>query len=302
MLYKVFIDDSGKKDYPNPYAREFVDNPPSTNDYREFWKDNYFVLCGVKVKQTDIGEIDKIIRGLKIDCFRTDDVEIKSTWLRIPYQRKKHYLDLYDVSDEQLNKFGDDLFEIFNHNEDRLKLFGVVFDKRFYGDAKRKMPDGDPLLKTTQVLLEKINRSSQHNILVFDQMEESLSKDRGNHRAMLGIWTQNDGMEQIYQNKYENIIDIKFDRSTDDNFLQLADLCAYSLYRQFIEYGREWVGQEEPSKNDGKNLGTYSYFEKISGNFSASSFSGMVRGTGISCIPDIGKKGWSHSRDKKDPS
>ena len=33
MLYKIFIDDSGSKDYINPYSREFIDSPPLFKDY-----------------------------------------------------------------------------------------------------------------------------------------------------------------------------------------------------------------------------------------------------------------------------
>jgi len=46
MLYKVFIDESGKKEYKNPYSKDFINNPPPLEKYEDFWRDNYFVLCG----------------------------------------------------------------------------------------------------------------------------------------------------------------------------------------------------------------------------------------------------------------
>jgi len=45
MLYQIFVDDSGAKEYGDPYSREFVDFPPDFKSYPEFWRKNYFVLC-----------------------------------------------------------------------------------------------------------------------------------------------------------------------------------------------------------------------------------------------------------------
>jgi hypothetical protein len=54
MLYKVFIDESGNKEYRTPYSKDFTDNPPPFEKYENFWRDNYFVLCGVRIKQSDL--------------------------------------------------------------------------------------------------------------------------------------------------------------------------------------------------------------------------------------------------------
>ena len=44
MLYKVFIDDSGSKDYVSPYSRDFIDKPP------DFDKCNWDLMNGCDVK------------------------------------------------------------------------------------------------------------------------------------------------------------------------------------------------------------------------------------------------------------
>ena len=36
--------------------------------------------------------------------------------------------------------------------------------------------------------------------------------------------------------KYTNIEDIEFQQSKNENFLQLADICAYNIRRQFMEH------------------------------------------------------------------
>ena len=112
MLYKVFIDESGQKEYKTPYSRDFFDNPPPFNKYEDFWRDNYFVLCGVRVKTDDLSKINKEINRLKKRYFNTHKVEIKSDWLRNPDQRKKHYLRKFDISADNLNKFGDDFIDL----------------------------------------------------------------------------------------------------------------------------------------------------------------------------------------------
>jgi len=291
VLYKVFVDDSGKKDYNTPYSRDFKDAPPAFEGNEQFWRENYFVLCGVRIKQTDIGFIDTAVRSLKNDCFGSTDVEIKSTWLRIPDKRKKHYLDLYGVTAEKLNKFGEDLHELIANNADKLKIISVVFDKRYYGDAKRATGDGNPFLKTTQVLLERINYAGNTNVVTFDQFESSLSLAKGSHNQIMGIFRNNLGMDSRFLESYENIEDVDFKKSCDENFLQIADICAYNIHRQFVVYGREWCG-ERVSFEGKKQMETYDYFKKIMCNFHTSS-QGNVRGCGLTCVPDINKVNWN---------
>lgn len=238
MLYKVFIDDSGSKDYITPYSKDFIENPPVYKNYEKFWRDNYFVLCGVRVKQENLGAINLEINNLKKNYFHTTNVEIKSDWLRNPHQRKKHYFDMYGISSEKLNDFGKKFIDIISNHKDEIKIIAVVFDKRFYGDAKRQVSDGSPLLKNTQIIFEKVQYSGGYNIVIFDQMESSLKLTVGNHDKILNVFQNNEGMEKIFVDKYTNISDIIFMKSCNENFLQMADICAYNVYRQFIEFGR----------------------------------------------------------------
>lgn len=304
MLYKVFIDESGKKEYLNPYAKEFVSNPPLFKDYSEFWRDNYFVLCGVRVKQNNLRIINTQINNLKKRYFGTHNVEIKSDWLRNPYQRKKHYLDVFNIKEEQLNKFGEDFVDIICNYNKQLKLIAVVFDKRYYGDAKRKTADGAPLSKTTQVLLERLQYAGGYHIVVFDQMESSLKLTIGHHNKILNVFQKNEGMEKIYVDKYNKITDIKFMKSSNENFLQIADICAYNIYRQFVEFGCEWFGKEK--LKDGKStMHVYQYFNRIRCNFFFNPQTKQVRGIGLCCLPDKDKVNWNVlegcSNNKKTP-
>lgn len=293
MLYKVFIDESGKKEYITPYSKEFIDSPPLFQNYPDFWRDNYFVLCGVRIKQSDLDVINKEISRLKKDFFGTHKVEVKSDWLRNPYQRKKHYLDIYDITPEKLNEFGDKFVDLIAKYKSGLKLIGVVFDKRFYGNAKRQKEEGSPLLKTVQCLFERLEyNTSGYNIVVFDQMESSLKLDVGQHDKILKVFQKNIGMEEIYVDKYTKITDIKFMKSSSENFLQIVDICGYNIFRQFVEFGREWTGKYKDK--DGKmKMGVYKYFDKIRCNFLYHPFNKTVRGIGLICIPDLDKINWN---------
>jgi hypothetical protein len=292
MLYKVFIDDSGKKEYKNPYSRDFIKNPPPLEKYEDFWRDNYFVLCGVRVKQDDLKIINSEINELKKEYFGTHKVEVKSDWLRNPHKRKKHYLTTFNISSEKLNEFGEQFIDLIGKYKGQLKLLAVVFDKRFYGDAKRQKSEGIPLLKTAQILFERLQyNTTGYNIVVFDQMESSLKLSKGQHDKILNVFQKNHGMEKIFVDKYDKITDIKFMESCNENFLQVADICAYNIFRQFVEFGREWAGQTK--SKDGKTvMSTYPYFDRIRCNFLYASLNRQVRGVGLTCIPDIYKVNW----------
>ena len=245
----------------------------------------------MRIKQTDVAKIDNEINQLKTRYFNTCEVEIKSTWLRIPDKQRKHYLKPYAISIKALNEFGEEYINLIARQADKIKLIGVVFDKRYYGDKKRNTGDGNPLLKTAQVLMERINYAGNINIITFDQFESSLSINRGNHDRVMGIFRNNDGVETVFTKNYSNITDIEFKESSDENFLQMADICAYNIQRQFIEFGREWCGED--TEADGKAiLDTYPYFEKLRCNFHTNA-GGNVRGFGLTCLPTIDKVNWN---------
>ena len=64
-VYKVYIDDSGSKDYEDPYTRDFIENPPDTDRYLNYWRKNYFVLTAVRIPQTSLKTINQEINDLR---------------------------------------------------------------------------------------------------------------------------------------------------------------------------------------------------------------------------------------------
>ncbi len=297
MSSTVFVDDSGSKEYLTPYAREFIDNPPPYEGNEAFWRGNFFVLCGVKIDDIDLEELNNEFNALKKACFGTHDVEIKSTWMRIADKRKKYYLDPYNITAERLNQFGEDYIDLITKNAKRMKLFASVFDKRYYKNDRGSTAENTPLLKAAQVLLERIHSFCGSGCtVVFDQMESSLAVSRGNYKKIQGIFLKNDGMTNIYVQSYSNITDIKFKQSSSENFLQVADICAYNVARQFVEHAAEWGGDRKDEEGAEK-LGTYDYFHRIRCNFySGGWFGNRVRGNGLVCIPDPKKINWDFQK------
>jgi hypothetical protein len=293
MTYKVFVDDSGSKEYFEPYNPYLIEDPLPFEGNELYWRNNYFVLTGIRVEQEDLGKVDGAIRKLKVDCFGTEDVEIKSVWLRYPDKQEAKYLKPYGLTKERLLKFGNDYMDAIASFSDEVKILAVVVDKRYF--KYRGKVNNAPLLRATQVLLERVCQAGGETTLVFDQMDTSTSKWRGDNNKILGVYLTNARMEQIYISEYTNITDCTFGDSSKDNMLQIADVCAYCVYRQFVMYGPEWSQQR-----DNETLDVYSYFRRIADNFYRSpypSHRNKVVGYGLSVIPNTHKLNWQFVKE-----
>lgn len=248
-MYKLFLDDSWQKEYINEYKISYLDNPPDDID---FWRKNYFCLAWVYIKSSDLKNLDIKIKEIKLKYFKTSKFEIKSTWLRDPKQRKKNYLEPFWLTDEELNNFWKEIIDFIWLNKDKIKILWVIFDKRFY--KYRNKNEAIPLLKTSQVIFEKVEIIWNNCDIVFDQMEKSLKVLNWNNHHKILLVKENHLMEKVFIDEYKKIKNIDFQKSCNDNFLQLADLCAYNIYRQFVIHWKYWEKWD---------IKMYEYFKKI---------------------------------------
>jgi len=280
--YLVFIDESGQKEFIDPYNKTYITQPEKAD--RNYWLRNYFVITGLIVKRENIPIINREIVNLKVKTFGTPEVEIKSDWLRNPFQRKKHYLNKFHISEVALNQFGVDVSNLFPKYKKEIKIATCIFDKRYYKDRKIN----DPFCNAGQVLFERVeffmNRVKSYCILVVNQMESSLNPERGRNGELKDVLLNKRRMKNTFVETYARIKDINFRKSKDENFLQLVDLAGYNIFRQFVDYGRNW---EDISK---KKLKVYKYFSLLSDNFIEKN--GQIRGVGICKLPDIAKVNW----------
>lgn len=286
----LFIDDSGSKEWKTPYTQDFVDNPPArTSQNLNFWRDNYFVLAGIHVDSDTMAVLNPIIDQKKIEVFGTKYVELHSANLRNPYKIRKEYLDKYHITIEELRNFMENFWYPIYVNYS-LQIIAVIVDKRYFKNLRH---DGKtPLEIAAEALFDstELHPHRECNI-VFDQMDghvKSKKRDQGKVFEIAG--TKIDFANGKYENKYSHT-SVCFDNSANSNFLQLADIVAYDVWRQFVDYGDEWdIHSPEGSH---RRLPMYPYFEKISDCFYHDT-DNMVSGCGIVKLPDPynGLRGW----------
>lgn len=284
----LFIDDSGSKDWETPYSPQFAASPPARNEQNlNFWRRNYFILAGLHISTDLMSLLNPQINKLKVDIFGTKHVEIKSVWMRNPEKRRRHYLDQYEITDNELLKFTNKLYDMFKNNSTGIQLQAFVLDKRFYGDKKRS--ESTPLQITTQVLFDRLElHSSRHCTIVFDQMDGEIKSVKHRQGEILRISNKEIDLGS-FQKKYSHQPP-RFESSSNSNFLQMADIVAYNVYRQFIDYGDLWENKSA------KKLKIYPFLNRITENFYNKN--GRIAGLGIVKIPDPIKIRWGRKKEK----
>ena len=285
MKNYLFIDDSGSKDWETPYSNSFTNTPPARNDQnRNFWLRNYFVLAGIYISSSDVARLNPEIDSIKKKYFGTKHVEIKSEWMRNPHQRKKKYLDAFSISEDDLKKFTDEWYSIYEKNKENVQIQAFVLDKRFY---KNKRNTCTPLQILTQVLFDRVElHNSRECLIVFDQMDREIKSEKHRQGDILKISSKEIDLGSFHT-KYSHAKPT-FEKSKNSNFLQLADTAAYNVLRQFVDFGDQWEDKEA------KTLSLYAFFERITANFYHKN--GRIAGMGIVKVPDIQKNKWSRKK------
>ena len=232
------------------------------------------MLAGIHVSGDKVGALNTLINAEKVKCFGkgNDNVEIKSSWLRRPEDRRKQYLDKYNVSAERLREFIEDFwYSLFSPENFLIQAF--VLDKRFY-----KQREKSPLALLSQIVFDRlVMYPVEHCIVVFDQMESSVQTRQGDHGLILNI--SNDPVNTSpYFDTYSHS-DILFEKSSISNFLQLADTVAYNVWRQFFSYGDQWEYRSV------EEMDKYEYLERILPCFYRGRM-GDIGGFGIVKIPN----------------
>lgn len=290
-----FIDDSGSKQWDTPYSPDFTASPPARTDQnRTFWQNNYFVLAGIYIDRELIKQLNPLINEKKIEVFGTKHVEIRSVQLRNPEKRRVHYLEPFGITEDRLREFIEEFwYKLFEDNKNTLQIQAIVLDKRYY---KNKRIDNMPLDLATQALLDRVEWHPMHDsTIVFDQMDSQITSTRGDQGKIIHLADRSVNLGSFH-NKYTHTA-VRFEESKNSNFLQLADTAAYNTLRQFIEHGDKWDvldGQKGP-------LPMYPYFERISDNFYCNPKTQVVKGYGLTKLPDPNGKSWKKT-NKKPPT
>jgi hypothetical protein len=242
--YHFYIDDTGTKEISDSERPLFA-----------------YVGLIINVAYED-GVID-FINKLKMKYFGTSDVELKSTWFRIREHREKRYLYRYHITDEKLINFTDTFYDQI------IKLpvhcLGSIVDKEGLKSTYKKVVF-DPSPVCYELLLQRVaNYASQYgidriNIFIDDMSGKNIRGSEwknllvNQHRQLkLGksplyrTWKKRERMD------YSKICDeMCFLDSKDSALIQVADLCAYNVFRQGRDY---WKNFDAPP--------FYEYYVKI---------------------------------------
>jgi hypothetical protein len=267
--YQLFVDDSGN--------REYDDN----RTYGLSGKSLYFVYGAILVEQNAGAPLVPQLRELKRLTFGTADVEVKSNWLRMPEEREIHYLRPFGISDNRLNRFTDDYYQLLVQAP--LTLIGAAVNKLHMQEdyapprapwyaptvayecllqrAVQAVPGGSMLAVTVDDISGKTPNSNEYKVLL--AQHHALLKARGSQLQRGISFACLDSRVRFVQSQYSDLI-------------QAADLISYCIHRQFRDHGDEWEKAENP-------LPVYPYFGRIAKEFRHKN--GRIQGFGIVKFP-----------------
>jgi hypothetical protein len=264
----LFIDDSGTKEYassPDLYG---------TNISR------YFVFGGVLIPAGAAGSVTKDIVDAKIHTFGTPDVEIKSNWLRIPCERKARYLDEYDLSEKELSGFVETFYAIVLGAD--IILLAAVVDK-VHMQEDYPNPWYPPAI-AYEILLQRVeNELSGHGTVGVTIDDMTGATPHGN-QYKANLKKQHEQMKQRGSSLRDGVTfstlegRLRFVNSAQSHLIQVADIAAYNVFRQFVDHGEDW------EKEGLSKLPSYDYFLRIARKFRKGP-GGRIQGFGVVKFP-----------------
>lgn len=229
-MYFFYFDESGSRD---PQVSTVL--PDGTHQP----KDHLYVLTAIGLFEYRWRHLDREIANLKLELtdqlyrtrklkFDLADCEVKSNWIRNPKERrdKSPFLDaLSNIDRERL------VACYFRQiHVQRMTLFAVVIDKRkLHGHIDSELLHK----KAYELLLERIEHfmaefhSKHQAVIVMDDTDRALNRAV----SMKHAYFQREGNQHVH---FNHIVEYPFFTDSKlSNGVQLADLCAYNIYRAF---------------------------------------------------------------------
>ena len=271
MAYRLFVDDSGNREYSG------------TRDYRSVdGKSRYFVYGALLAEEREANFLIERFRQLKTTTFDTAKVEIKSNWLRIPHERNTRYLETFGVTLEELQAFTEQIYRLLRVS--KLELLAAIVDKSHmqedyhepwypptvaYDLLAQRAVQASPEAGSVSVTIDNISGATPH---------------RNEYRTLLE--RHHDQLRQTGSRLRPGLSfapltgPIRFINSQLSDLIQLADLVAYNVHRQFRDHGEHW----ETTPAAGGTLPMYDHFREIAGKFRHDG-TGRIQGYGIAKFP-----------------
>jgi hypothetical protein len=248
--YQLIADDSGTREYDDK------------RDYVASGKSRYFVYGALLMEDRESQLLITRIRELKQLVFNTPALEIKSNWLRIPDERRDRYLDPFGIADTTLTKFVDDYYTLIQGAP--LQFVGAVVDK-LHMQETYELPWYAPTA-AYEVLLQRAVQAVPANCALSVTMDDISGRTpkRNFYKELLQHHhSKLQRFGSILQRKISfSCLEgpIRFANSAHSDLVQVADVAAYNLHRQFRDYGPEW------EQHLGR-LPVYEHFNRIAPKF-----------------------------------
>ena len=229
-MYFFYFDESGSRD---PKAFE------QRADGSSHAKDHIYALTAVALWEGRWRRFDREIANLKLEFadqlnrtrkLRLDlaDCELKSNWIRNPKERADKSPFLNSLSDAERERLVACFFRQIPAQH--MTLFSVVFDKR---KLREHMTHETLHKKAYELLLERIEHfmaeyhPKHHALIVMDDTDRALNRAV----SMKHAFFQREGNQNV---RFNHIVEYPFFTDSKlSNGIQLADLCAYNVYRAF---------------------------------------------------------------------
>ncbi len=273
-LYKFYVDDSGTKEYapPGKYSTTGGVTP-------------YFVFAGLYLDENEAGILAQRSRLLKRRMLGTDKVEIKANWLRFRKKREERYLKPLGVTEQQLDAFVDQVYGLIEETKCTLLATLVVKEEV---QARYPEPNYAPAI-AYECLMQRIQMAmsaldARVHVTV-DDMDGATPKGRQyrdnlerHHERLVRHGSQ---LQRGFV--MDRLAGISFADSAADERLQLADLVAYAVYRQWVDNPSAWEDQAPV-------LPTYKYLGRLGPKFR--NINGRIAGVGLVKFPMIKRRTW----------
>jgi len=177
------------------------------------------------------------------------DCEVKSNWVRIPKERRRHPF-LGNLTDQELT----DLIELYYRQLEHhhMHILSVLVDKR---ELLAYMDQEKLHRKSWELLLEQIERLmrakyGRHQAIM---VNDDVSLQANRSLAMKHAWLLDQGT--THDTWLRHICEMPmFVRSELSNGVQLADLCSYNIYRAFKSGGLDYPFSAASSRTSGPEV------------------------------------------------
>lgn len=229
-VYFFYFDESGSRD---PKASET--KPDGTVQA----KDHIYSLTSIGLWEGRWRSFEREIANLKLQFtdqlnrthrlqFNLADCEMKSNWIRNPKERADKSPFLTALSSDERERLVACYFRQIPLQH--MTLFSVVVDKR---KLRGHMTPETLHKKAYELILERIEHymaefhPKHHALIVMDDTDKALNRAVSLKHAFF----QREGNQNV---RFNHIVEYPFFTDSElSNGIQLADLCAYNVYRAF---------------------------------------------------------------------